>query len=91
MSAKEKVNRVTVRIANDEYIIKGSAESGHIEKVASYVDLQMKQFYMKNAQLSPTKIAVLTALNIADELLRLQEDYEALIKMLDENQMKKKS
>lgn len=84
MKAKDKINKVSVRIFDDEYVIKGSADIYHIEKVASLVDQKMKQLCQKNPYLSPKKIAVLTALNIADELFRLRDDYDALIKLLDE-------
>ena len=89
MNAKEKINRVNVRILNDHYVIKGNAEKGHIEKVAAYVDLRMKQLTLKNPYLSPLKIAVLAAVNITDEFFRLQHDYDELIKLLDEDRKEK--
>lgn len=85
MNAKDKISRVNVRILNDHYVIKGNAEKNHIEKVASYVDLKMKQLTLKNPYLTPLKIAVLTAVNITDEFFRLQKDYDELIKLLDED------
>lgn len=85
MAAKEKVNRVSVRIMDEDYVIRGNAGTAHIEKVAAYVDLKMKQLGLKNPCLSPKKTAVLAAVNIADELFRLQEDYDTLIKLLDDN------
>ena len=85
MSAKDKITRVSAKIHGDEYIIRGDAEKLHIEKVAQYVDLKMNQLTLSNRYLTPKKIAVLAAVNIADELFRLQEDYEALIKLLDED------
>ena len=85
MSAKDKITRVSARIHGDEYIIRGNAEAQHIEKVAQYVDLKMNQLTLSNRYLPPKKIAVLAAVNVADELFRLQEDYEALIKLLDED------
>lgn len=85
MGAKEKTNRAGVRIFNDEYTIKGNADPRYIEKVAAYVDLKMKHFALKDPTLSPKKIAVLAAVNITDELFKLQEDYDELIKLLDED------
>ncbi|MBP8819032.1 MAG: cell division protein ZapA, partial [Syntrophomonadaceae bacterium] len=38
----------------------------------------------RNPNLSSTKVAVLTALNLADELNKLQEDYDELVKNLEE-------
>lgn len=86
MSAKERISRVKVQILNDEYVIKGKDNVEHIENVAQYVDLQMKQIALNDPSLSPKKIAVLAALNIADEYLKLQQDYQELISLLDDNQ-----
>lgn len=88
MSAKERLSRVKVQIFNDEYIIRGNADIRHIEKVADFVDLQMKQIALKDPTLSPKKIAVLAAANIADELFKLQRDYDELIMVLDDSKRK---
>lgn len=42
----------------------------------------MKMVARANPLLAPTKIAVLAALNITDEYLKLQEDYQQLLDML---------
>jgi cell division protein ZapA len=84
MKQKEKLNRLSVTIFNDEYVIRGQADESHIEKVSVYVDQMMKQISQKNPNLSPKQLAVLTALNTTDELLKLQENYDELIKLLDE-------
>lgn len=88
MSAKERINRVKVQILNDEYIIKGNAEAAHIEKVAEYVDLQMKQIVLKDPTLSLKNVAVLAAANIANELFKKQQDYDELIMLLDDSKRK---
>ena len=85
MVARDKISRITAIINGDEYVIKGNAEGQHIEKVAQYVDAKMNQLTQTNRYLTPKKVAVLAAVNIADELFRLQEDYQALIKLLDED------
>lgn len=84
MKPKENLNKLTVNIYNDEYVIKGQADQAHIEKVANYVDRMMIQISQKNPGLSPKQLAVLTALNVTDELLSLKENYNDLIKLLDE-------
>lgn len=84
MKPKDKLNKLTVNIYNDEYVIKGQADQDHIERVANYVDRMMKQISQKNPGLSPKQLAVLTAINVTDELLSLKENYDDLIKLLDE-------
>lgn len=80
-----KNSRVNVSILNDDYIIRGDAEKNYIEKVAAYVDSKMRQLTLKCPHLTPHKVAVLTAVNITNELFQLRNDYEALIKILDED------
>jgi cell division protein ZapA len=81
---KSSVNRVTVNIFNEEYVVKGEENPEYIEMLASFVDRRMKMIQQRNPNLSSTKVAVLTALNLADELNKLQEDYDELVKNLEE-------
>lgn len=81
---KNEVNKVTVEIFNEEYVVKGSEHPEYIIMLAQYVDRRMKTIQQRNPNLSTTKVAVLTSLNLADELNKLQEDYDELIKTLEE-------
>ncbi len=83
-SEQNKTIRVTVEIFNEEYVVKGSENPEYINMLASYVDRRMKMVQQRNPNLSTTKVAVLTSLNLADELNKLQEDYDELIKTLEE-------
>jgi cell division protein ZapA len=81
---KSAVNRVTVTIFNEEYVVKGEENPEYMEMLAGFVDRRMKMIQQRNPNLSSTKVAVLTALNLADELNKLQEDYDELVKNLEE-------
>lgn len=81
-------NRVKVEIFNQEYIVKGSENAEYIEMLAAYVDRRMRMIEQRNHNLSIVKVAVLTALNLADELNKLQEDYDDLVKALEEEKRK---
>lgn len=78
-----KVTKVSVEIFNEDYTVRGEENPEYIEMLASYVDRRMKMIYQRNHNLTNTKIAVLTALNLADELNKLQEDYDEMVKALD--------
>ncbi|HHW42113.1 MAG TPA: cell division protein ZapA [Syntrophomonadaceae bacterium] len=80
----EEKTKVTVKIYGEEYTIKGFAGAEYIEGIAAYVDKKMRLIGNKNPHLSVSKVAVLAALNIADELNKLQEDYDSLVKLLEE-------
>ncbi|MEN6350746.1 MAG: cell division protein ZapA [Syntrophomonas sp.] len=84
MDEKKNINKVTVNILNEEYMVKGTEDPQYIEMLAAYVDRRMKMVQQRNYNLSVSKIAVLTALNLADELNKLQEDYDELVKALEE-------
>lgn len=75
-----------VEIYGQGYTIKGNAPSSHILEVANWVDQKMKEIGKRNPNLDHTKVAVLAALNIADELLRVRKELEELYKLIEEDQ-----
>lgn len=77
--------KITVKIFDEDYAMKGNSSSEYMEMIANYVDRKMRQIASKSPRLSATKIAVLAALNIADELSKLQEDYDNLAKIADQS------
>lgn len=71
-------NRIAVKIlGNDHYLI-STDESGYVEKVAKLVDDRMQVVFKSNSSLSHTKVAVLTALNLADDLTKARRIIEEL-------------
>jgi cell division protein ZapA len=84
MSEKKSV---TVTIFKNEYTLKGDAEPQRIIDLAHYVDTRMTEMGQKSSA-APDKIAILVAMNIADELHRLEkinEDNIELIEHLEKN------
>ncbi|MEN6389884.1 MAG: cell division protein ZapA [Syntrophomonas sp.] len=82
--SNNNISRVCVNIFNEEYVVRGDENPEYIEMLASYVDRRMRVYQSRNPNLSPVKVAVLVALNLADELNKLQEDYDELVKALEE-------
>lgn len=64
---------VKVQIFGHEYIIKADNEDSHIRRVADFVDGKMKEVSVSTNTKSVTNIAILAALNIADEYIRIKE------------------
>lgn len=62
---------VQVEIFGQTYTVKAGAEPGYVEQLASYVDGQMKEVSRTSGAVDSVRIAVLAALNIADECFRL--------------------
>ncbi|KPJ50376.1 hypothetical protein AMJ40_03080 [candidate division TA06 bacterium DG_26] len=63
-------NVFSITVFGNEYKIRGDSDPDHIKRVASFVDLKMRELEGKGV--SPKKLAILAALNIADEYLRFQ-------------------
>lgn len=80
----KKKNRITVEICGESYALKGDVEPEIIKEVAAVLDARMSQVAKANPRQSTARIAVLAALNITDELLRLEKDYKQILKMLKE-------
>ncbi|MDD3364800.1 MAG: cell division protein ZapA, partial [Syntrophomonas sp.] len=59
---KNNVNKVTVEIFNQEYVVKGNENAEYMEMLAAYVDRRMRMIGQRNNSLTITKVAVLTAL-----------------------------
>jgi cell division protein ZapA len=83
MTAKK--SKVTVEIGGENYVIKGDAEPERIIQVANLLDQRMRVISQANPRLSAEKVAVLAALNIANEYMRLDHDYKQLVKMVKED------
>jgi cell division protein ZapA len=69
---------IRVRIYGTEYPLRGENEE-LTRQAASYVDSLMNQFHERNPEQSPSIIAVLTALNIAEELIKNKKLNQATI------------
>ena len=77
-------NRLLISIYGHQYTIVGKASSNYMRMVSGYVDDKMRQIGNSNGRLDTTKIAVLTAVNIADEYFRLKQEYDELLKLIEE-------
>jgi cell division protein ZapA len=75
--------RTTVSINGQNYVITGKADVAHIHEVANFVDQKMKEMRNINPYLDKTQLAVLTAVNISDEYLRLKKQTEQESKKKD--------
>lgn len=65
---------VPVILLGKEYVVRCSPEERpRLERVAQYLDERMKEIQDSGAAVGRDRIAVLTALNIADEFFALQE------------------
>ena len=75
---------VTVTIYGHEYTLKGEADSDYVQKVSGFVDRKMKEVADNSTVASTAKVAILAAINIADELFRERQKRHEALAMLDE-------
>lgn len=81
---EEATAKVTARIMGEDYTIRGRAPREHIERIARYVDEKMLQISEAYPKLGTSRVAVLAAINMADELFKIKEQYEQLTRLLEE-------
>lgn len=79
----EQEYRVEVEIFGDFYTLKGDSSPERMLLLAQYVNRKMKHLAGRNPRLTKAQLAVLAALNIAEEFKKLQEEHENLVKMLE--------
>lgn len=81
-------NKVEVRIAGKDYTLAGVESDEYIQKIGLYIDKKMNEIMKQNNKLSTSMIAVLTALNVADDFFKTHESEANLkkeLKQLHEN------
>ncbi|MDE2798537.1 MAG: cell division protein ZapA [Gemmatimonadota bacterium] len=65
---------VRVQIFGSEYRIASETDPEHIRKVANYIDQKMREIASALALRTRSTVAVLTAVNLADELFKIEEE-----------------
>src|SRR6056297_219548 len=77
----ETKNKAVVKIYGQEYAIVSDNDREHIQRVSNLVDDKMKEISAKNKKLSTAMVAVLTALNMAEEFFGEKEKATELEKI----------
>jgi cell division protein ZapA len=75
--AAAKNNSVRVEIYDQSYNLRGS-DPEHITKLAEYVDSKMRAVSEQTSTVDSLRLAVLAALNIADEYHMLKRKYDTI-------------
>ncbi len=82
---EQSENLVRVTIYGQEYTIKAKADPNYITSVASYVNDKMEEIdnSLHTVQ-PPVRIAILTAMNITDELFSCRRHKEEILNNVEE-------
>ena len=73
-----------VTIMGQKFTISSDAEEGYMLKVADYVDVKMQELMRGPKASAKSNVAMLAALNIADEYHRLKDAHDAVMSKLDQ-------
>ena len=76
----KEMNKVIVKINGSEYPMVGEKSEQHMLNVARYVDEEIKRISEANPKLSTSVLAILSAVNIANELFECGEENDKLSK-----------
>ncbi len=83
----EQERLVEIKVFGQTYTVKSDAEEEHVQEVARFVNQKMEDVLKKTRSVSTLNVAILTALNIADDLLKERKRNSALF---EEVQIKSK-
>ena len=82
MLGKLEKQKIVLRIFNDEYQIKTEMPEEELLVLAKIVNNKMLKIAKNQSALTPSKVAVLAALELASELNDLKNDYNDIIKIV---------
>ena len=74
--------KIVLRFFNDEYQIKTEMPEEELLVLANIVNNKMLKIAKNQSALTPSKVAVLAALELASELNDLKNDYNDIIKIV---------
>ena len=69
---------VKVSVANQQFTLKTDATSRYVKNLAAYVDDKLAEAKRSGRGATTQSLALLAAMNIADELFELQENHASL-------------
>jgi cell division protein ZapA len=72
-----KYDSTEVEIFGQTYNVRGEGDPNYLTELARFVDARMREVAAEVATVDPMKIAILAALNIADEFSRFRKQRES--------------
>ncbi len=74
---------VEVEIMGQNVTLRSEEDESYVRRVAGYVDEKMQEVVKNTRPIAKFNVAVMAALNIADEYHRLKDRYDTMINRLD--------
>jgi len=85
LKESDSIKRIKVELLGESYTLKATENEQYILELVNYVEGKMQEIRIKNPYLSTRQMAVLGALNIADEFFKWKEYYESMLDIINES------
>lgn len=76
--------RVRVTIGDEEYVLRGEATPEYMEQLAKTVDETFSRLQATYRNVPRHRVAILTAIHLADEVKKLRQENDELVNLLEE-------
>ena len=84
MNLEQQLTSVRVQILGEEHVLKGRGSDEYIKNLAKLVDARVEEIQRNNPMLPRYQVAILVAINIANELEKLKAEHQELLALLEE-------
>ena len=81
---RAETERFQVMIDGETFVIRGTASAEHVRELARLVDERIEEVRRTQPNLPRHRVAILVALNLADELVTARKENEELLELLEE-------
>jgi len=75
---------IRVVIYDQEYFMRGDLNQEYIQKLAQYLDTKMRSIAERTRTVDTLRVAMLAALNVADEYHQMKARYEQVTQDVDQ-------
>lgn len=73
-------NRITIYLDGHEYTLSGEESSEYLYRLGLYIQGVLKKVRERDISSNSGRVALMTAINVGDDYLKLEEAFEALQK-----------
>ena len=75
---------IRVVIYDQEYFMRGDLNQEYIQKLAQFLDTKMRSIAERTRTVDTLRVAMLAALNVADEYHQMKARYEEVAEQMDQ-------
>jgi cell division protein ZapA len=84
----KEAQSIRVVIYDQEYFMRGDLNQVYIQQLATYLDTKMRSIAERTRTVDTLRVAMLAALNVADEYHQLKARHEEVVQNVDQKVIK---